>query len=109
MSPEQQGPKSTDLGARVAVLEELFVRLAQTGATESILGHGFGSIADRLDKIAEQLAPLRALKPEAPKLSVDQEHRLQNLLAALVSPDPHAKPTPPAEKSPVSVQVRTAS
>ena len=109
MSPEQQRPQSEKLEARISVLEELFVRLAQTGATESILGHGFGGITESLDKIAEQLAPLRALTPQVHELSPDQAHRLDNLLAALVSPDRYAKPTPPAERSVVSVQVRSAS
>ena len=109
MSPEQQGPKTLNLEARIAVLEELFVRLAQTGATESILGNGLGGITDSLDKIAEQLAPLRALGPDVPNLSVDQQLRIQHLKAALVSPDPTVNPTPPAEKCADSLQMRSAS
>lgn len=109
MSPEQPGPSSSKLEARIAVLEELFVRLAQTGATESILGNGLGGITDSLDKIAEQLAPLRALGQEVPQLSDEQERRMKNMLAALVSPDPNAKPAPPAKQLVDSVQMRSAS
>jgi hypothetical protein len=109
MLTEQSGSDGSKLEARVTVLEELFIRLAQAGATESILGHGFECVSERLDNIANQLAPLRALGPEVPKLTADQTGRLQKLVDALVSPDPKVKPTPPAEQSAASVQMRSAS
>ena len=51
----QPGPSSATLEARIAVLEELFVRLAQAGATESILDNGFKTISERLETIAQQM------------------------------------------------------
>lgn len=100
----QSGPSSATLEARIAVLEELFVRLAQASATESILDNGFKSISERLETIAQQMLPLRALGPEEPKLTEDQDLRVRNLTAALVSPDPKAKPIPRAQGSAASVQ-----
>jgi hypothetical protein len=98
------GSSSTTLEARIAVLEELFVRLAQAGAAENILDNGFKTIAERLETIAEQMMPLRALGPEVPVLTEDQELRLRKLTAALVAPDPTAKPVPPTKGSAASVQ-----
>lgn len=88
----QSGSGSATLEARIAVLEELFVRLAQAGAAESILDNGFKTIAERLETIAEQMMPLRALGPEEPRLTPDEALRVRNLEAALVSPDWRARP-----------------
>ncbi|CAB3787599.1 hypothetical protein [Pararobbsia alpina] len=100
----QSGSSSAALEARIAVLEELFVRLAQAGATESILDNGFKTIAERLETIAQQMMPLRALGPEEPTLTEDQDLRVRNLTAALVSPDWKAKPSPREQDSAASVQ-----
>ncbi|HEY5805206.1 MAG TPA: hypothetical protein VIT90_16080 [Lysobacter sp.] len=85
---KQSGASGTTLEARIAVLEELFVRLAQTGAAECILDNGFKSISERLDHIANQMAPLRALGPDVANHSVEDNLRIERLKAALVSPDP---------------------
>jgi hypothetical protein len=77
---------SAPLEARIAVLEELFMRLAQAGATECILENGFKTISDRLQVIAEQMAPLRSLGPGVPQVATDEDRRLRNLEAALISP-----------------------
>lgn len=112
---KQSGPNSAALEARIAVLEELFVRLAQAGATEGILDHGFNkvsrrlsTVSKRLSDIATQMEPLRALGPEEPKLEPHQIALLQNLVNALVPPDPKAKPIPSAEQGAVSFQMRSA-
>ena len=81
--PKKQLPESntSTLETRISVLEELFVRLAQAGATNNILGGGFGSVSDqlktvskdlktvlkRLEDISHQMAPLRNLGPESPR------------------------------------------
>jgi hypothetical protein len=109
MSPEEESSSRSKLEGRICVLEELFVRLAQTGATESILGNGLGGITDSLEKIAEQLAPLRALGFDEPKLTAEQERRMKNLFAALVSPDPNSKPALPAIPYADRDQMRSAS
>ena len=96
---------------RVAALEELFIRFTQTGAAENILGYGFKqvsgglqTVSERLESIAAQLAPLRALGPEKPDLTPEQKILLQNLAAALVRPEPAVKPTAHA----AAVQIRSA-
>ena len=89
---QHRSDNSKGLKARVDLLEELFVRLAKAGATESILAHGFESVSERLKSITNQLAPLKALGPEEPQLTDDQKTRKENLLAALVAPDPNVPP-----------------
>lgn len=110
MSPEQQeGSNGSMLESRVAVLEELFVRLAQAGAAESILGPEFErvsarleSISERLKNIANQFAPFRALGPEPPDWEPHQKTLMDNLVTALVPPQPgDAKQPPHAEKGPI--------
>ena len=95
MSKEQSDSDSSKLEARVVVLEELFIRLAQAGATESILGHGFESVSDRLktvsdrlEDIAYQVAPLRSLGPQPPDWRPEQKTMMNNLYNALVPPKP---------------------
>lgn len=112
---KQSGSNNAALEARLAVLEDLFLRLAQAGATESILDHGFKrvsrrlrTVSERLDNIAVQVAPLRALGPREPVYTADQAARLRNLVDALVSPDPDVKPSSPAEGSAVGAQLRSA-
>lgn len=98
------GPNSATLEARIAVLEKMCIGLLQAGATENILDNGLKTISERLETIAQQMMPLRALGPEELKLTEDQKLRVRNLTAALVSPDPKAKPTPRAQDSAVGVQ-----
>ena len=95
MATEKPTPDHSALEARLAVLEELFVRLAQTGATENILGHGFESlsehlktVSDRLQDIAHQVAPLRTLGPDPPDWRPEQKTIMENLYKALVPPKP---------------------
>lgn len=108
MSTEHSSSDAKMLEARVDVLEKLCLRLSQAGAVESILGCGFERISERLEDIASQLAPLRALGPEVPQLTPDQENRKRNLLNALVSPDPNVMPAP-ADHRVVGVHTRSAS
>lgn len=106
----------SNLEARVAVLEELFIRLAQAGATESILGNGFESVSarlktvsDRLEDIAHQVAPLRNLEPGPPDWRPDQKQLMDNLVKALVPPQPGAaKQTASAGEGSVDVYQRSA-
>jgi len=83
---KHSGASGPALEARIAVLEELFVRLAQAGATECILENGFKTISDRLQSIADQMAPLRSLGPGEPQVAAEEDDRLRNLEAALISP-----------------------
>ena len=106
----------SNLEARVAVLEELFIRLAQAGATESILGNGFESVSarlktvsDRLEDIAHQVAPLRSLEPQQPDWRPDQKQLMENLVKALVSPQPgDVKQTANADQGLIDVYKRSA-
>lgn len=79
-------PNGAPLEARIAVLEALFVRLAQAGAAECILENGLKTISDRLQDIATEMAPLRRLGPPEPKVSFDEGERIRRLEAALISP-----------------------
>lgn len=83
---KHSGASGPALEARIAVLEELFVRLAQAGATECILENGFKTISDRLQGIADQMAPLRSLGPGVPTVSSEQDKRIRKLETALISP-----------------------
>ena len=105
------------LEARIAVLEELFVRLAQAGATETILDHGFKrvsrrlkTVSERLEGLAFQMEPLRSLEALAPQVpdfrSVDQL-KVDHLLEAL-APGTAPRPAPPAP-DPCVDQLRSAS
>lgn len=93
-----QNRKSTthehNLEARIAMLEELFVRFAQTGAVEHMLGQGFElvsghlcTVSDRLELIAAELEPLRKLNGTPINMTDEQQAILDNLRAA------HARPT----------------
>lgn len=100
----QSGSSNATLEARIAVLEDLFVRLAQNGGAENILDDGLKTIAERLDTIAGHLLPLFALVPEVPPLTQDQALRVRNLTAALVSPDWTAIPPPVQQGAIAGVQ-----
>lgn len=102
---KQPDASEPTLEARIAVLEALFVRLAQAGATECILENGFKTISERLENIASQMAPLRVLAPDAVDM---KDERIQNIIAALVSPAPKATPTTPVKPDAASVQMRSA-
>lgn len=105
----QSGASGPTLEARIAVLEELFVRLAQAGATECILENGFKTISDRLQSIADQMAPLRSLGPGEPQVSFDEGERIRKLEAALISPQRTVKEGPRGQKSTETPQLRSAS
>jgi hypothetical protein len=92
--PKDHPPGSHDpkLDARLCELEEMFVRFAKAGATDNILGGGFGSMSDHLEtvsrhleSISAQMAPLRTLTQEPPLEPAEQE-RLDYLIAALAPP-----------------------
>lgn len=114
---KQEGYAGSTLESRIAVLEELFVRLAQAGATESILGCGFEqvsaglkTVSDRLQDIAVQVAPLRNLAPVEPPLRPEQRAVMANLYKALVPPVPvEDKKKPPTGEEDVGLQQRSAS
>ena len=116
MSTAPSNSDGSKLEARVAVLEELFIRLAQAGATESILGHGFESVSarlktvsDRLEDIAHQVAPLRSLEPEPPDWRPEQKQLMDNLVKALVPPRPgDVKQTGCSEEGSIDVHQRSA-
>jgi hypothetical protein len=70
----------------------MFVRFAKAGATDNILGGGFGSMSDHLEtlsrhleSISSQMAPLRTLT-QNPPLGPDEQKRLDYLIAALATP-----------------------
>jgi hypothetical protein len=117
LTEQQDGPNVSMLESRIAVLEELFVRLAQAGATETILGHGFEmvsagltTVSDRLKDIAIQVAPLRKLGPEQPSFNREQEALLARLYKALLPPEPiDEKKNANAEEGHVVVHQRSAS
>ena len=106
------------LEARIAVLEELFVRLAQSGATETILDHGFKrvsrrlkTVSERLDNIAFQMEPLRsldALGPQVARLKVLEKQTVDHLLEALDTTTPPRPVPPPVETDPCLDQLRSA-
>lgn len=106
---KQTGMSGAALEARIAVLEELFVRLAQAGATECILENGFKTISDRLQNIADQMAPLRSLGPGEPEVSFEEGERIRKLEAALISPQRTVKPGPRGKKDTETPAMRSAS
>lgn len=118
MSRDQKEDSNRSLlESRIAVLEELLVRLAQAGATESILGHGFEqvsnglkSVSAHLKDIAVQVAPLRQLGPEQPQLNFEQKAMMDKLYKALVPPEPMEEPKHShAEHGHVGFDQRSAS
>lgn len=118
MSTDQRsGPNSETLEARIAVLEGLFLRLAQAGATESILDHGFKQVSDRLktvskrlEHISKQVEPLRNLGYERPHFKPEQQTIMNNLYKALLPPEPmHEKQSQHVDESHVGDHHRSAS
>jgi len=81
------------LEARLACLEELFVRFAQTGTVENTLGHGFDSVThhlcamnNRLESIAAELTPLRTLSGTPVPLTEEDQANLYSMSRALARP-----------------------
>lgn len=89
MSQERKSSTDQKLEARLALLEELFVRFAQTGTVENTLGQGLdavsghlGTLGERLENIAAELAPLRRLSGPSSPLDARARADLDAILAA---------------------------
>lgn len=94
MSQERKSSTDQKLEARLALLEELFVRFAQTGTVEHTLGQGLDAVSghlctlgDRLESIAAELAPLRRLSGPPSPLDGRAKAGLAALLAAHARPE----------------------
>jgi len=79
--------------ARLALLEELFVKFARDEGTRNVIGGGFGNVSDQLESmtrflrgINEQMAPLRQLGVPKADLNRDQKARLKYLIKAWTPP-----------------------
>jgi hypothetical protein len=88
------GTVSPKLEARLALLEEVFVKFTRDEATHNIIGGGFGNVSEQLismtrhlQGINEQMAPLRQLGGTKPNLDRDQKARLKHLIKAWSPPD----------------------
>lgn len=103
---KKAGRSDSKLEDRIAVLEELFLRLSRAGAVEGPLGSELENVSVRPDDIAGPGATSRVPAPGGDDL---EDRRIQNIVAALVSPDPDATSVRTAEPGTSRGRTRTRS